>query len=327
METANKHLSLPDHVISEIRLLSGIAKANGSLISLKDIAALTHANLSKEQLEAAWPTIPGLATVYELENGLILEQEPENTHLAILGREIEKRARAESYASYAREFASLCRGRKTTLIAISGSTSYQTVSETDDLDFFCITKPDFLWIFLTKSLLLSRFFHLSRRDAPRICFSYAVDQSFAEREFTLPNDALFARDALTTMVIRGTGSYKRLLKRSSWISQYFPRLYQQRTNTPDPEDAIEEQSASSPGWKFLNLLLRLLVGSYIGAKSAMLNRKFRKHDRSSSLFTLRIGPDHCIFESVRYSHLRFMYRQLDGRLTESRQLSLSSGTR
>ncbi len=324
MDLVSEHVVLSNSIISEIRFLSGIAKANGSLISLKDIATLTQLSVSEEQLEAVWSEIPDLVTVYELRNGLVLEREHGNVrnHWSVLEREIRNRDRAKNYANYARKFVSFCNGKKTTLIAISGSTSYQTVSETDDLDFFCMTKPDYLWIFLTKSLLLSRFFHLSRRDAPRICFSYAVDQSFAETEFTVPNDALFARDALSAIVIQGTESYKRLLKRSSWMSNYFPKLYQQRTNTP--EDVPDEQSISSARQKFLNLLLRFLLGNYIAVKSAMLNRKLRKQDRSSSIFTLKLGPHHCIFESARYSHLRHMYRQFNDKTRENHQSRMTS---
>ena len=319
MKLVNGHLSLPDNIISEIRLLSGIAKANGSFISLKDVVTLTDISLSEESLEAAWPEIPDLASLYELKNGLLIEREhgDPQSHSMAVEREIGNRVRAWKYVDYARKFVSLCISKKTSLIAISGSTSYRTVSETDDLDLFCMTKPDYLWIFLTKSLLLSRFFHLSQRSAPRPCFSYAVDQSFAEREFTMPNDALFARDALSAIVIAGTESYKRLLKRSSWMSNYFPKLYRQRTGTP--EDLFGDHSVSPPLQKFLNLLLRVLVGNYIAVKSAMLNQKLRKQDRSSSIFTLKLGSDHCIFESARYAHLRHMYRQFSDKTRQSRQ--------
>jgi hypothetical protein len=235
------------------------------------------------------------------------------------------RVRARKYLDYARKFVSLCTSRKTSVIAISGSTSYQTVSETDDLDFFCMTKPDYLWIFLTRSLLLSRFLHLSQRSAPRPCFSYAVDQSFAEREFTTPNDALFARDALSAIVIRGTEAYQQLLKRSAWMANYFPKLYRQRTSTP--QDLIDDHSSSSPHQKFLNLLLRALAGSYILAKSAMLNRKLRKQNRLSSIFTLKLGPDHCIFESARYAHLRQMYRQFSDQTSDSHQSRMNPAVR
>lgn len=312
MQTTREPLHVWEHLIYEISFLSGIAKVNGSLVSLKDLVALTRTNLSEEQLKSWWAIIPELERSYELKNGLIIERGNDYLGgvLSSLDREQEKRARAESYARYAREFASFCTGQETKLIAISGSTSYHTSSEADDLDIFCITKPDHLWLFLTKSLLLARFLQVFRRNEPRICFSYAVDQNFVMNEFLPARDPLFARDALTTIVVHGQEFYEDLLKKSSWISNYFPHLYQRRTNATHLEVA-REQVASAPSRKFLNILLRVLVGNYIVFKSTLLNRKLRKQRKFSSLFSTKIGLDHCIFESVRYSKLRAIYLKMN----------------
>jgi len=314
LQTTREPLQVWEHIIHEVNFLSGIAKANGSLVSLKDLAALTRTNLSEKQLESSWAAIPELAGFYELKNGLIIERRSDyvRNFPSSPDREQEKRTRAESYARYAREFASLCNGGETRLIAISGSSSYQSPSAADDLDIFCITRPGSLWLFLTKSLLLARFLHVFRRNEPRICFSYVVDESFVEKEFLPARDALFARDALTTIVVQGQEFYEELLKKSSWISGYFPHLYQRRTNVlHHDEEEREKKIASAPSQRFLNILLRVLVGNYIALKSAMLNRKLRKQRKFSSLFSTRIGPDHCIFESVRYSKLRAMYLKLN----------------
>jgi len=301
-----------ERLIYEISFLSGIAKVNGSVVSLKDLVALTSTNLTEEQLKSWWAIVPELAGTYELRDGIIIDRGsdyPEKVR-GILDREEEKRIIAESYARYAREFAVFCTGKETKLIAISGSTSYHTSSEADDLDIFCVTKPDHLWLFLTKSLLLARFLQTFRRSEPRICFSYVVDQNFVMNEFLPARDPLFARDALTTIVIHGQEFYEELLKRSSWISNYFPRLYQKRTNATRLGRA-GEKTGSAPSHRFLNILLHTLVGNYVAFKSAMLNRRLRKQGKLSSLFTPRIGPDHCIFESARYSKLRNMYLKLN----------------
>lgn len=313
MQTTHESFQVWEQIIYEIAFLSEIAKANGSVVSLKDLVALARTNLSEEQLKSSWAAIPELAASYELKNGLILErgQEFARSGFGSLDREQEKRARAASYARYARGFASLCHPRETKLMAISGSTSYQTPSASDDLDIFCITEPDGLWLFLTKSLLLARLLQIFRRSEPRICFSYAVDQNFVEKEFLLPRDALFARDALTTIVIHGQEFYEELLRKSPWISNYFPRLYQQRTNVMHREGVAGKQVGSPPRLKFLNILLHVIVGNYLAFKSAMLNRRLRKQGKFSSLFSVKIGSDHCIFESVRYSNLRAMYFKLD----------------
>jgi ubiquinone/menaquinone biosynthesis C-methylase UbiE len=329
LQTIREPLQVWEHIIHEVNFLSGIAKANGSLVSLKDLAALTRTNLSEEQLESSWAAIPELAGSYELKNGLIIERGNNNAgnSLTNVDQEQEKRGRAEGYARYAREFASLCNGGETKLMAISGSASYQSPSAADDLDIFCISNADHLWLFLTKSLLLARFLHVFRRNEPRICFSYAVDESFVEKEFLPARDALFARDALTTIVVHGQEFYKELLKKSPWISSYFPHLYQRRTNALHDGKVASEKIASAPSQKFLNIFLRVLVGNYIAFKSAMLNRKLKKQRKLESLFSIKIGPDHCIFESVRYSKLKAMYLKLNetGRPSSEEQFNLSAG--
>jgi hypothetical protein len=312
LQTTREPWQIREQIVAEIAFLSGVAKANGSLVSLKDLAALTSTNLSEELLRSSWETIPELAASYELSNGLILQRgnDDAGNGRCTVDVELEKRARAENYARYAREFALLCNGIGTNLFAISGSTSYKTPSASDDLDIFCITKPDHLWLFIARSLLLARFLQVFRRDFPRICFSYAVDAKFAEKEFLLPRDALFARDALTTIVVYGQEYYKQLLKKSHWISDYFPCLYRHRTSVADLEEGESESVPSSPGRIFLNTLLRVLVGNYVALKSAMLNGRLRKQGKVSALFSAKIGLDHCIFESVRYSKLRAMYLKL-----------------
>jgi hypothetical protein len=310
LQTIREPTQVWEHIIHEVTFLSGIAKANGSLVSLKDLVALTRTNLSEEQLRSSWAIIPELATSYELKNGLILDRSQDaRNDFRSLEWEQEKRARAESYARYAREFASLCNGKATNLFAISGSTSYQTPSASDDLDIFCITGQDCLWLFLTRSLLLARFLQIFKRNVPRICFSYAVDRNFAEKEFLFSRDALFARDALTTVVVHGQEYYRELLKKSSWISKFFPCLYQSRTNIMHQERVAAEQVASPPSRKFLNLLLLFLAGNYIRVKSSILNRKLRRRGQIRSFFTVKIGKDHCVFESTGYVTLQNMYRQ------------------
>ena len=313
VQEAPERAQIWERIFNEVSILSGVAKANGSRISLKDLETLTRTSLSEEQIRSSWETIPELALSYQLENGFITQQENDQIRI---GRddgelELEKRARAENYTRYANEFASLCNARETNLLAISGSTSYKTPFASDDLDIFCITKPDSLWIFLTRSLFLARFLQLFRKDAPRLCFSYAVDQDFAEKEFAFPRDALFARDALTAKIVHGQDYYKGLLMKGPWISNYFPRLYNYRTDAVRGEGVVREEPVSRPGRKFLNILLRVLVGNYVAFKSAMLNMRLRKQRKFLSLFSAKIGVDHCIFESVRYSKLREMYHGLD----------------
>ncbi len=303
---------ISEKVVAEIGLLSKIAEAHGSLVTLRDIVALTHIDLTEEQIERQWQAVPDLAGRFELKAGFVHEREAQdgsNSH-AHLGTEKERRARAKSFLAFANAFTVLRREKEATIVAVSGSTSYQSASETDDLDFLVVTKSGFLWTFLVKSMLLSRAFRLLKRGAPRICFSYAVDEPYANREFTSSKDPLFARDALTAVVVQGTESYQRLLSKSSWMAEYYPRLFNERARRK-VEEGPDNSSTLSPFRKFLNQMACFVVGKYIATKSEMLNRKFRKQGKSDSLFALNIGPDHFVVESDRYSRLRSMYNALN----------------
>ncbi len=302
---------LSDQVIAEIRLFSAIARTNWSHISIEELSALISTPFSATELQQAWESNPTLSAAYELRQDLVLErrEEAEIKLAGALEEEVEKRARARDYIGFAREFVPYCTGKATKLLSISGSTSYLSPSPRDDLDFFAIAERDSLWIFLTKSLLLARVFRFLRPGSPRFCFSYAIDEGLAEREFA-PKDPLSARDALKAIVIQGSDFYNRLLRKNTWISDYFPKLYEQKTKSAQPELDRKHRSSTSTSRKFLNLLLLYSVGKYIRVKSALLNRELRMRGETASAFTVKIGRDHLVFESTRYTSLRRIYQKL-----------------
>lgn len=304
---------ISEKVIAEIEVLSRIAQANGSLVSIHDIVALTSIKLREDQIEKHWETVPNLARRFELKAGFVYERgamDGSNSPTSLRG-EIENRTRAKNYAIFAKAFMSFLKEKEATLVAVSGSASYQSASVADDLDFFIVARPGFLWTYLVKSMFLARAFRIFNRNAPRICFSYAVDEEYANNEFSSPKDPLFARDALTLMVIHGTDTYRGLLTKSSWMSRYYPRLFHQRSSDTREGERLEEHAAPSAFRKFLNQLVYSVVSKYVTTKSAMLNRRLRKSGKPNSLFALRIGPDHFVIDSDRYSHLREMYGTLE----------------
>ncbi len=326
MENKTITAQLSDQLILEIQLLSSIARTNGSHISLRDIATLTSTSFSERELEEAWSSNPTLSSAYEVKQDRVLERRNRSTAelLGEIREESEKQIRAAEYITFARGFQSWCKGKQSKLLSVSGSTSYLSPSRTDDLDFFAIARQDSLWIFLTRALILARFFRALHRGAPRICFSYAIDEGFAEREFAPSNDPLSARDALTTLVVYGSEFYTRLLRRNSWISNYFPRLYRQRTGNSGLEAELD-RTPSSTGRKFLNLLLFYIVGGYIQIRSALLNRKLLMQGKTSSIFSVKMGRDRLIFESTRYSNLRRMYHQFATPIERKQTPSLREG--
>ena len=303
--------SLTDEV-SRIQLLLAIASSKGSLLSTKDMDELTSLLPSGSDLKSTWERIPSLDSRYELQAGLIVEKKGEGNQVGTETVEDSKRrrSRAERYVEYAREFSLLFGTRRIRVLAVAGSASYKAASHDDDVDIFCVTEKDSLWIFLTKALLLARGLKIVRPKSPTLCFSCALDEEYARRLFTSPNSALFARDALTVQVLQGSSFYNSLLRSGQWISDYFPKLHGLRK--AQHEETLEETSGTPPtaARKSLNYFLYLTIGNYVKLKSVLLNRRFGRRSRLDSLFAVESGRDYCIFESQGYRKLRRMYTQL-----------------
>jgi hypothetical protein len=295
--------------VSRVELLLAVARAKGSLLSAKDIDELTSLLPAGADLGSIWNQIPSLDSRYEVKGGLLVERRVSNNQASSEAIEDQKwrRAKAERYIEYAREFSFLSGKTWIRVLSVAGSTSYKATSENDDIDIFCVTEKDSLWIYLTKALLLARIFKLVRPGSPRFCFSCVLDEDYARRLFASPNDALFARDALTAQVLRGSLFYDGLLRRGQWLSDYFPKLHGLRK--AQQEGTFEDTNVTRPivARKALNHFLFLTVGYYVRLKSILLNRKLRRAGRLDSLFRVISSPDHCIFESKSYLALRRIY--------------------
>ena len=301
--------SSPSDEVSRAELLLAIARVKGSYLSAKDIDQLTELLPAGSNLGTIWNRIPSLDSRYQLQGDLLIGKHVTARTDPFMDSN-RQRARAERYIEHAREFSFLAGKRWIRVLSVSGSTSYKATSENDDIDIFCVTKKDSLWIFLTKALLLARVFRLARPSSPRFCFSCMLDEEYAKELFASPNDALFARDALTAQVLQGPLYYKGLLQRGQWLSDYFPKLYWQRKAQHVATMEETEITRQSPARKVLNNFLFFTVGNYLRLKSKLLNRKLRKTGRLDSLFTIISGSDHCIFESQGYRELRRMYREV-----------------
>lgn len=313
---------LSDRTISEIRLLSEIAKANSGHISIQDISILTSAGLDEAEIRTAWENTPDLRSSYELKQDLVVDRSEVIQEHSITSAVLERRSRARQFIQSARCFQRFFRASDPIVLSVSGSTSYYSALPGDDLDFFTITNDGSLWIFLFKSMVLARIYRLIHPTSPRLCFSCAIDDRFARKAFAT-EDLLLARDALNVIVLQGENCYHALLKQSSWMANYFPRLYRLRTE-PSREE-VRKPRVQSPFLRFLNLFLYFTMGPYLQFKSALLNWNMRRRALAGSLFILRSGPDHFIFESVRYQRLRQMYDRL-GRTIRADASTVNIGT-
>jgi len=298
--------------VSTIQLFCNIAKAKNAPLSLRELLSLTSLDMTEDELHQAWQKCAILNNGYSITQGVITEKNDVLKKAA--SDRAERLARASSNMSYATKFNTLLGDNDLKALAISGSTSYMSVSREDDLDFFFVTRKDTMWISLGRALLVARLFKLKERNAPSLCLSFVADEKFTEEQFANNHDGLIARDAISARIIRGESYYNHMLRRSEWIAEYFPKLYELRFGSlNDPSYSPETQSLSDTSTvkKIANMFLYYAVGTYIRMKSNLLNRKLTKMGKKSSIFKLRVGKDHCIYESASYRELRKMYSQLE----------------
>lgn len=310
-QTAPKRsaLTLSDRDVAEIQVFYDVARANGTHLYLKEAISFLHPEASEQEFLKAWSKCSGLSKRFEVRSGLILSRAENETKFMESYVE-DKRRRAARNLEFAEAFARLAGGHRVRVFSVSGSSSYGSVSEQDDLDFFCITQKDSMWLFLTRSLLFARVFRFFNRDSPDLCFSCVMDEAFAEELFNQTRDALFARDALKTYVIQGSQFYNNLLQTHIWISKYFPKQYRARVEANASSIAASRHQEPNTISKIANLLLYYTVGKYLRTKANLKNRTLQKDGTRPRLFTAKIGRDCCIYESVHYIKLRHIYARL-----------------
>jgi hypothetical protein len=310
MQTDRPRFVIGDRELAEISAYCEIALANKSLLTLSELAQLTSIDATEEEFEIAWHVNKPLRSRFRLESGYVMDGQEAADSRVRVDAEYENRATAKRNVAIASEFADLCKGRRVKLLAVAGGNSYNSARRGDDIDLFCVTTKNSLWVFMLKALLLARVYG-STRKSPPFCFSYVVDEEKARSEFSEAKDGLFARDALAAHILAGQSFYRSLLLEGSWMERYFPRMYTRRIAR---QDADERPQRHRTGSALLNSFLFYSVGSYVRMKAALLNRKYKSRGDSSAVFHSRIGKDHCVYESNRYRRLRRIYAKSGGRV-------------
>jgi hypothetical protein len=306
-------IALTDRQTREIETFCQIARENGAAITLRELIGLAAIDASERELEGAFLSDSKLHSRFLLESGYVFERPPmaEEAAQKIVEEENERRERASANLHGATRFGrSIMAG--TVLVSVSGSNSYLSASENEDVDFFCITSTNGMWKFMLKALVLARIHRLANRDVPELCFSCVMDEKWAAQAFRTRQPPIFARDALTAKVISGTAAYDSLLKEASWMESYFPVFYRMRLREAELEEprGTGPVSAVKGGSVVVNSLLYFIVGSFLRIKSWALNRRLTKEARHSSVFETKIGRGHYIYESNRYRNLSVIYEEL-----------------
>jgi hypothetical protein len=315
IETSNLRPLLTLSAVQERNadLLFQIAKQKGTTLALRELLDLISIDAQEDDLASAWNRSNFLSAKYRIVLGLIHEKDNDSFSEG----EIQNRySRARSNLNFAKEFSRIFQKESDlSLLSVSGSTSYMSASSEDDLDFFCVTKHDSLWIFLSKALLQRRLFQKREKNSPSLCFSFVIDEEYAHDLFSTKLDRLFARDAIMAVVLKGGDFYEKLLEESVWISSHFPKMYLARISNLQKENKSSIGITCKPEKfatlkKILNDFLFYSLGTYIRIKSNAFNKRLRMSGNAQKIFRAKIERGKCIFESNDYLALRKKYAAL-----------------
>lgn len=219
--------------------------------------------------------------------------------------------------SYGKRLASLLGSviNLTKTLAICGSVASDSASYGDDVDFFIITKPKRLWIFLLIALLKARIMKIKLKLHGKdivFCFSYVLDERLCVKNFSYDMGPLFARDALTVKIIKGKSYYSYLIKNNFWLYRYFPRLYESISQLHEANDysKIVCNDDNSLALDLLNFIVYPFVKSYLKLFAYIRNLRFKKLRKPGRIFKPIITIDSCVYESNRYKELERIYRSI-----------------
>jgi hypothetical protein len=290
-----------------------IAEVSGALLTLKDLVELLAIDATEEELEESILSDESLSSQVFIESGLVLLRHPGSDRGSVreaAEEEGRRRRRAMANLEAARVFARLLR-KDTIFVAVAGTNSYLSAAVNDDIDFYCITQTDGMWVFMLMSLVLSRVFSSLRKLTPQFDFSFVMDEKTAKEELSRPKAALYARDTLNARVISGSDAYRTILENAFWMKSYFPTLYERRLRELGSGEG--RNPSGKKGSRILNSWLFITLGSYVALRAWALNRKLAKQGRSDAIFRTWIGPGRLEYESRRYLELGKMYQGLEKR--------------
>lgn len=316
MRTSLSGAGLGVRDIDEIISFVNIAELHGTHLSLKDALNLASAEMSEEEFASAWALSSDLTSDYPLHSGQIVSgQTLSEQGSGGIARKIEVGIRrVEVNMRTARAVLNIFSHDDLRMFSVSGGNSYNFARPGDDVDIFCVTRTNGLWRFIMKQLLVARFYGLFRKDIPRLCFSYILDEENAKGAFHSPQDRLFARDALSLKVISGRTFFGSLIGEARWMEGWFPKAYKASAQTSENPNLVQRGSAAD---RVLNLVLYRMIGSYIRLKSVLDNAKNRRAGRDQFVNHIKMGEGYLLHESRKYQALRGIYESFGSKARDA----------
>ncbi len=183
------------------------------------------------------------------------------------------------------------------MAGVSGSVSYGSSGEHDDVDILLITRNGSLWRVLLQALLEARAIRKMSPGSPTLCLCYSMEETAFRKEAECHRSRLFARDFLRLRTVVGGETYRRILADSEWMRDYYPRMFDERISETQKQAALRDSTGKG------NYMEYIALGGYLAIAAAFRNARFRRDGQTDRLFRAVIGKDRCIYESVKWKKL------------------------
>ena len=193
-------------------------------------------------------------------------------------------------------------------LGVSGSAAYGGPGPDDDLDLVLFTPPDRLWWVLVRMhVRLRRWRRATRGGAPPVCLNYGRTTSAAEREFRTAHDVLFAREALTVRPLHGGREYAALLRRSAWMREELPRLYERRVREEASATPLRSRARGGAAVRAANALAFVASALYLHLVGLVRNHRLRREGRPGAGFRTETHWGRFSVSSVKFERTRARY--------------------
>jgi len=297
-----------DRVVSTVE----IASKCGQALSVTEIALLLPYEIDLANIRKLIQSDPYVSVSLNMNKDIAVQKGYEY----LLSEKTLRQDVSNEYLKLAETFVEqlIHRNPHMKLMGVCGSVAYGSAVKSDDIDLFLIAKKNRMWLSFLKALLLARVFRIKasiKGEKADYCLSYVEDEKYFEEEITRQKAPLFAREFLSMHVLAGTNYYARLLNRTNWMSQIFPRLHASKiVEKSGNEIALTENERQSSVNDVLNLFIYVILRGYLSLKAFLLNLQYRRQHKINDIFEAKITKFSFVFTSERYRELEKIYNHL-----------------
>jgi hypothetical protein len=292
----------------KIQAVASIAAAHGSSISSAEALLLlpTGTFESVEDLESFVETDPILSGPLVVRFGQIVVRGLHSLEVRASQLNLSER-RGQLAQSFTDRLTAWCPWIR--FVGISGSTAYAAAKPSDDVDFFIVTRGNRLWITLLLGMIAARIHRMKDPSCPVLCLNRMIEEDVCRDEFRKPQDALFAREALSLKALDGFTFYREMIESAPWMNRIFPELYRRATAVDGGRPRVTRREGGRL-WSFANVSAFVALATYLIIVGLKRNRWLVRQGNLPARYRTIMKRGFFAYESQKYENLRRTYREV-----------------